>query len=688
MNFTEDTTPITSPQAQGSDSVPKPLRRRRKSSSPKWLRKLKRRFNLRLQFLKVLIMIVVVLVVIAVGSLVLVTDATNRVESSLSSLNRVIASISNRPGTELTLNDFNRLQSSINDVIATFSSVQRQIGFLRPLVSLDKGVEATVTSLDAAQQLALSADAMLDGLQPTLFFLVGGQDDETVVAQISSGERIVELLRLGRPSFISAQDYLQTAERSIQSIQTGELSASMLLQVEELNAFHQQLTELQVILMAAPDLLTAALGLETQQNYLVLSQNSDEIRPSGGYLSTYGWMTVRNGRVTDYSYSATTATSPNPPSSESDIPIPDWWIQYGEPIYAAWDGSWSPDFPTTANMAMWYYNAGNNPQSPVSGAISIDIVAFEYILEALGQVIVPEYNSVVTTSNFRQVVYDIRAFGEGDAPHKRFLAALYRQIFSDWQATASDPQTSGQILGVLLRALQEKHIMLYFADENLNNAVELLGWAGGQESGIGRDYLMVVDANLGNKSNSSIRRQMTYDVQINPDGSVASRTTVLYDYPSTVADADPAVNPEFHGPIDYNNLLQVYVPTGAVVTDTTGAINQFQVVEQTNHSLLTGQLTVPYDGSERFQFSYNSPSVIESLGEYQRYRLLIQKQPGMRPELVNVQVTLPIGATVVSISPETVASYSLDRQILEFRFELTGDVELEIVYQLPSAETT
>jgi len=628
-------------------------------------------------------MVIVAIVVLGVGGLVLVTDATNRVESSLGSLNRVVASITTRPGTELTLSDFNRLQSSLDDVLSTLSSVQQQIGFLRPIVNLNNTLDGTLTSLDAAQQLALAADAMLDGLQPTLFFLVGGEDDKTVIGQISSGERVVELLRLGRPGFINAGDYLQTASGYIQAIETSELSAGILLQVEQLSAFHDQLSDIQRILMTAPDLLTVGLGLETQQNYLVLSQNSDEIRPSGGYLSTYGWMTIRNGRVVDYSYSATTATSPNPPDDTmaSEIELPSWWIQYGEPVYAAWDGSWSPDFPTTAQMAMWYYNNGNNPQSPVNGSVSIDIVAFEYILEALGEVTVSDYNMIVTTENFREVVYDIRAFGEGDLPHKRFLASLYRQIFTDWQAIASNPETSADILGVLLRALQEKHIMMYFNDENLNEATELLGWSGQQQDAIGRDYLMVVDANLGNKSNSSIRRQVTYDVEILPEGAVSTRTTLLYDYPAAVADLDPAVDPEFHGPLDYNNLLQVYIPIGSNVGETSGAINQVQEVDYAAHTLLTGEMTVQYDSSERVQFSYISPNVIESLGEYQRYRLLIQKQPGMQPELVNIQITLPVGATLVSTTPETVANYNLDRQILEFRFEQTTDVELEIVYR-------
>lgn len=567
-------------------------------------------------------------------------------------------------------------------MINTLGSVQRQVGVVRPLLKFDSNIQATFASMDATRNLAQAANELLSGVQPALFFLMGRENGGASVAPISSGERLVELLRIGRPSFLRAQTYLDNALRLIDAVDTSDLSTDALLQVEALESYRAQLSSIQSILMISPDLLTSALGLDSDRSYLVLSQNSDELRPSGGYISTYGWITVRRGRIVDYNYRATTATSPNPPPAAfaNQIDIPDWWISYAEPIYAAWDGSWSPDFPTTASMAMAFYNAGNNPHSPVDGVISIDIVAFEYILKALGQVTVPSYNVVVNTSNFRDVVYDIRAFGEGDTPHKQFLAALYRQIFADWQATASDPQKSAEILSALLRAVQEKHIMLSFVDENVNDAIALLGWSGRQSEAVGRDYLMVVDANLGNKSNSSIHRQVIYDVDIQSDQSVLSRATILYDYAASEAANDPAVNEAYHGRLDYNNLLQVYVPMNGALNEVTGDIIAPSLVSNTVNSQIVGRVQVPFDTSARVQFAYTTPNVVESQGKFKRYQLLIQKQPGMRTELVAVQVTLPPDASIVSVSPAAVASYNIGQPILEFRFNMTSDQQIEIVY--------
>jgi hypothetical protein len=221
--------------------------------------------------------------------------------------------------------------------------------------------------------------------------------------------------------------------------------------------------------------------------------------------------------------------------------------------------------------------------------------------------------------------------------------------------------------------------MLYVRDAELNQAIQLLGWAGTQSPAVSNDYLMAADANLGNKSNHSILRQLTYDVEIADDGSLKSRATVAYDYPRSLAEQDPAVNPEFHGPIDYNNILQVFAPASSKLT-TAEAEDVLSIASDTHTAFVTS-VEILYDSGGRYQFSYETPPLIQNLGPYHRYRLLLQKQPGMIAEIANVQVSLPPNAVLVSASPEAAASYNLDRPILEFRLELVSDQWIEVIYR-------
>ena len=681
MTFSEDSGIIPIP-SQPDSPAPIPSQRRRKEKGPRWLRRTRKALK-HIKWRTILIVTITMIAVVIVAGLVLVADASNRVQSSLSSLERVVQGVRSRPGTELTLIDYNRLQASVTDLSSNLGTARNQIGFVSLFARFNPEIDANLATINSAYHLSLAANEMLKGLQPTVFFLVAGDDKNSVVTGAGSGNRIVELMQIGQGSVFAAKSYLAAAEDDIAKLDLTRLSASSILNIQGLIHYRQQLIQINNLLTVAPDLLTAVLGLSREQNYLILSQNNDEIRPSGGYISTYGWLTIRNGRITDYSYSPTTATSPNPPPPEmaTHIQVPEWWISYGEPIYAAWDGSWYADFPATADMSMWYYNNGNNPQSPVDGVISIDIVGFEYLLKALGSVTLADYDVVVTPENFRQVVYDIRASGEGDLPHKRFLAVLYQQIFARWQDSNTDPQIRERLIGAILQALQEKHVMLHFADSGLNEATDLLGWSGAQASPNNHDYLMVVDANLGNKSNHSIARDLTYDVDIQPDGTLKSRVTVNYDYSKQVAVNDPAVNPKYHGPLDYDNLLQVFIPFGSVMGDTTSFPSPPHREDTPSLTRLISEVTVPYDSSERFQLTYTTTPLIETIGKYHRYRLLIQKQSGTMGDVINLQVSLPAKAKILDVSPAQSASYSLDRPVLEFGLNLTSDVWIEIMYE-------
>lgn len=677
MSSTETTDTITSPELAG---LKKPLRKRQyRHRHPKWwraLRKAIKAVNWRLLFV-VTIGIVLVAVVAAIA---LVTDATSRVQGSLDSLNQTVSVLSQKPGTEMTLGDFDRVQAGVDDLAGNIARAEFQTRFLRPVAHLNSNLSATLNALDITSDLTLGAKDMLTGLQPALFFVVGRSDTEAVAMQVSFGDRIVKLLQLGRGQFLSASQRFDHARAEFDRITLSDLSPDMLLNVESLRNAQSQLQNVNNLLLDSPDILTGALGLSTPQTYLILSQNSDELRPSGGYISTYGWLSVRGGRVVGYDYGATTSTSPQspPPDTKNPYPVPAWWFKFATPMDATWDGSWTPDFTVTAEMAKWYYDNGDNPQAPVDGVISIDMIGFQYILNALGDVSVPEYNDTVTPENFRAMIYDIREHGAGEIPHKRFLATLYKHIFEKWQSI-TDEATSSKLLGAVVQGLLEKHVMIYSPDEKLSHAVDMLGWSGKQDTGTGHDYLMVADANLGNKSNSSVVRQLTYDVEVKADGSLASNTTIDYDFPASIAEKDPAIDPA-NGMHDYGNLLQVYLP--AKSTPINSRIpDELKIVDDGAHVLLVTRFTLPYNGVESLQFSYTVPPVIETLGPYQRYRLLVQKQPGTRSDPVSVQVKLPKDATVVNASPAPAASYNLDQPVLQFQLSLATDQWIEIVYR-------
>ena len=668
---------IRKPESQPTEDM-SARRKHRRRRTPQWLKRI-RRFAQAVPWLSVLIILIAAVIVTGAVVSSVFSYALNRVQTSLGGFQRVVRDVGNAANGDFTLEDFDRLYSSVRDLQGSLGFAKSQTALLRPFRTVRPEIDDTLMLIDAADGLVNAADSMLNGMQPALSVLFGRGDDEVLTARISQGERLVERMRIGRTAFLRASEQLQTVRGWLDELTADSIPVDYLFYLNQLNTYYELLEQSNSVLLSAPELLTAAFGLGEQQDYLILSQNSDELRPSGGYISTYGWLSVRNGRVVEYGYSPTTATSPNPPPEDAvtEVTVPNWWIGYNSPVYAAWDGSWYADYPATAQMAMWFYDTGFNLHAPVDGVIAIDIFGFEAILAALGDVRIPGYVEAVNADNFREMIYTIRA---EDGEHKAFLAALYTQIFSDWQDSISNAETNQRMLGVLLQALQEKHIMLYFNDPSLNESVQILGWAGNQAVTPQHDYLMTADANLGNKSNRSIIRQLAANVYIQPDGTAQNSVTVAYDYSRQTAENDPAVDEAFHGPLDYQNLLQVFVPRASVLTGWEN-FDFDPIVDQTDtYTNFIADIVLEYDSSQQYEFRYTTPLVVEPVGSYRSYSLLIQKQPGTRGDLVNVQVFLPPGATLLDSSPEPTASYTIDQTIIEYDLTLRTDQWITVTY--------
>ncbi|MFZ4828924.1 MAG: DUF4012 domain-containing protein [Phototrophicaceae bacterium] len=617
--------------------------------------------------------------------MIIISDAINQLDTSQANFYRNLRSVTEKQGIQITLNDFDRLESSLSDLALSIERTRNRMLIVRPIANLF--LPSYTQTLDAGSELTKATQAILEGIRPTLFYMVNGEENGTVVTQVSSGERIIELIDLGSGRFITAQNHLNRANDLLSSIPIQNASSEMFATILDIERFHAQISATNDLLLQLPEVLSIAFGLDEEQRYLILAQNNDEIRPSGGFISTWGWMTVRSGRITDFDYFPTQVDSPAPPSDLNIYdyyPIPEWWLQYENPIYAGWDGSWFADFRKTAEMSVWYYTNGANQFSDIDGVIAIDVTGFQYILEALGDVTVPEHEVIVNSENFREVVYDIRAYGEGAVPHKVFVADLYKTIFEESQNISRNPEMSTAIFGAILQSLREKHIMFYLVDDTAQKPLEILNWSGQLSAGDQQDFVGIFDANLGNKSNSSIIRQLTYDVTINEDNSLNSRVAIKYDYPSALADLDPAVDPAFHGRLNYGNLTQIFLPFNAQVNleslDPDASI--VDIVDHDTHRAIVAFMDIPYDTSNRIQYEYVTSERVQQFGKYRIYNLLIAKQPGAKTEEVEVQVMIPLNATFISATPPITTSYVLEQEIIEFRLSLAGDTRIELIFEM------
>ncbi|MBL8130234.1 MAG: DUF4012 domain-containing protein [Anaerolineae bacterium] len=627
----------------------------------------------------------VLMLVVAVATLytVLVFFCLMRIDRNRMLLDRLLRTAAQEFSSGLAVNDLAAMEDAAEQLGDDLENLHTLSALIRPLAPLHPALSTRLIALDSAEYLTDAVSLLFEGAAPALQHL----SEERAADRVGGAEgahlaRFVDLLRLSQPTFAEARRALDAARAALAVNALAPLSESMLAEVSQLRSLIDDADAALQIVQGAPESLTRILGLSAPQTYLILAANNDEIRPSGGYVSVWGWMRIADGRAVESAFAPTTTESPAPPPAvlASSLSIPDWWVRFDEPIYAAWDGSWHADFSETAQLAAWYYDNGDNPHLPVNGVIGIDLTAVEYLLDALGGCALDD-GVRVTSQNFRSIVYDIRAQGEAPLAHKQYLVDLYAQMIGAWQSADADTQT--RLLNAILRALSERHLAVYFRDVNAQSAAQRLGWTGTPQVSTG-DYLLFADANIAaNKSSSAIERLFAYDVSLDAAGNGSAALTVFYTFSAAAAERDPAVRPEHYGRNrDYATLWQVFTPPTAQIAVDAPPDPGVRLERTDTLARFIGITTVPMGGGSRAALRYVLPGVVEPVGAYSRYRLTLEKQLGADADRYHITITLPPGCEVISAAPEASAVHDLVQQMLEYDLAVESRAQIDILYRL------
>ena len=288
-----------------------------------------------------------------------------------------------------------------------------------------------------------------------------------------------------------------------------------------------RLARLRAQLRSGERALSAAivfLGGDGPRRYLVLSQNPDEPRPTGGFIGTYGLLTAREGRVSLARYAS----------------IESWYLARTRAVVTA---SRAPralrlpqppvaqtlanvnataDWPHAARLARRLWRRGG--ETPVDGVVSFtpDLVA--RVLAVLGPVRVPGYGPAVTSHDVvaRLDRYTHRPARARGADRKRFVALLAERLTRRMSATTRRWPALARALAVGLGAREG---MAWSSDRPVQRALAERGWAGTLPAVRG-DFFYDAEFSYPAKNGRELRRTYGHDVELRADGSARVATTV------------------------------------------------------------------------------------------------------------------------------------------------------------------
>lgn len=377
-------------------------------------------------------------------------------------------------------------------------------------------------------------------------------------------------------------------------------------------------------------------GYDSEKSYLILFQNSNELRPTGGFIGSVGYSTVKDGSL----LSTQVQDVYDLDGQLKGHVEPHFVIRRNlQPNLYLRDSNFNPDFNVSASASAFLYNIESGKQ--VDGVIGIDTFVLKKLMEIAGPIQIPGQATKLTPENVTSLIQDSiqSEFFPGSIEKKQILNSLVSKILVSIE---SDQKKQLQLIEALPQLLSEKHILFSFPNQSIQNTFEAAGFAGStvdtriQNKDV-LDFLSVNEANIGvNKVNEFIKREVSYSAVIHPD-EISSDVLLSL--------TNPALD-------DYRAYIRFIIPENAVITGITingetqniiPAVTDASVYERKVFKLPTG-LEVDQEtqnGKKMVGFIVNTPQKTQSRihvlyttqylnvmnGKFD-YSLLFIKQPG------------------------------------------------------------
>jgi hypothetical protein len=449
---------------------------------------------------------------------------------------------------------------------------------------------------------------------------------------------ILKAIYQAQPDLQAAKSSLDLAVSHLDAIPEKGLLSPIAAAVAP---FREQLPALQNgITQAIPasTIIPPLLGYPEQQNYLFLLQNNTELRPTGGFIGTYGVIKVKDGEIASFTTDNVYNLDDRAKFLNVKPPLP--LTKYSR--VNRWlfrDSNWSPDFPTAAQEALSFYRREGGPERSLNGVIAIDPTFFQQLLTLTGPITVgkKEFNASNLVDELQLITgYAYDGKKNIDTTQRKEIIGVLGQSLIE-KVLKLPKEKYGKAWTIFQQGVTEKHLLFWVADQTHQQTLEQLKWAGAVQVPQG-DSLMVVDANLASlKSDPFVQRTITYNLQRDNDGLIAN-LTVHYENTGKLTWKTTR----------YRTYTRVLVPLGSTLISSKGAMvdcnvkrdGTVDVGEEAGHTTFAAFTCTELGASHDLVLKYRlggSPNALFDQGEY---NLLVQKQPGTLEHKLNLSIDL------------------------------------------------
>jgi hypothetical protein len=534
--------------------------------------------------------------------------------------------------------DFAKAQQDFTKALAKLESLQADLSKSSALIQAASNfAPASINSqnlLEAATLLTesgLTASKLLGQLNSLSFTAEGlstsgDLTSEAAIKQLAEDSKTIN-------------EKLTRAASLLEPINTSLLPAEYQLALNETKALVMEVSSQTTQLQNMSELLSEMmLG---SKKFLVLLQNNNELRATGGFMGTIAQGQIENGVISKLDI----RTVYDPDGQILD------WVKPPSPLQAVnsrlflRDSNWFANFPESAERISVMYEKGGGETPDLIFAFTPEL--FLDFLEITGPVRLPTYGVTISKDNFMEQIQTSTsiAYNKDLNQPKQLLADLYPVLMQRLgELTKGQPLV---FLGLLQQNLAEKNILIYSRDPVLQAKFASNRWSG-EVTATSGDYLQLNSTNLnGSKTDRALIRHAELTTTIETDGTITNQLTYKVENPLPALDG-----------LTNRSWLRIFVPEGSRLLGVSGFSNfqpkalpenvnyvispaiaqwesnmyhdgakQMFIGKESGKTFFANWLETPGGQSQTVTVTYQLPQKLA--GDIAAYQLLWEKQSGM-----------------------------------------------------------
>lgn len=552
------------------------------------------------------------------------------------------------------------------DITQTMSALHEMQGGLG---SVGRSLLSVVARIPGADQ-ASQAHQLLELSDSLSLVLAEVQRLFDVLPSVSSvlrldGQSDGTFLSATTQALASLESALTQARTQAGKVSIKGLTPEIALQVEMLQGYLARSQELVGKAKRITEALALFTGSQGPRRYLVLFQNSSELRPTGGFPGSYGIATFENGRMTSFRADDIY----NPDGQVRDRVVPPLQLQHITQWWGMRDAGWFVDFPQSARKTMEFWRKGGG--SAVDGVIAIKPEVLERILKVTGAIsltgrgLTLQSDTVVT--QLQQEVEESRPTG---AP-KQVIVELAPLVIG--RLADASPQDARSIATELLAAAHEGEILLYASDTHVQKVAFDLGIDGSVHQGE-EDYLQVNVSNVKGAKTDAVTDTRVKLEAWRDDGTMVHRLTLIRRH-------DGGTSPYGFYNEPNHAWIRILVPEGSVLRGITGNTKS-AYAPLVDYAKESGVLRDADLSVLESTYKYDASRGVTSFEEANKtgFGFWLSTQPGGAS---SVQLEYVVPARNAGSDYRLVVERQPGLQISEFEFDLRKDAKNILVAHEP-----